>query len=332
VPGPACYGHGNDLPTVTDANLVLGYLSDDSLAGGALGIRRELAETAVQRHIGDRAGLSLREAAYGIYQVANSNMVRAIKSVSVERGRDPAGFAMMAFGGAGPIHAAAVARELGIRTVLIPPAPGVFSAYGLLRAEVEQHASRTVLTSTTNPELAAIGGAYDAMRTELVARLQREGYPAASVTIKSFADLRYRGQSSEITVPIDTRAITHDALRSVEARFEDEFERTYGHRGPNKDFELVTCRMIATVIRDSRSDTQWAVDRGAATGHREREVYFGPRHGVVRTPVLGRAALVGGQRRGTLIVQEYDTSVVVPPDCAVALDAHANIVIEVDAS
>ena len=262
--------------------------------------------------------------------------MRAIKSVSVERGRDPAEFALMAFGGAGPIHAAAVARELGVRTVLIPPAPGVFSAYGLLRAEVEQHASRTVLTATADPDLAAITSAYEAMQTELIGRLEREGYPASRVTIRYFADLRYRGQSSEITVPIDATAINGDELRLVEARFENEFERSYGHRGPNKDFELVTCRMIATVLRhsqrDSRQHTRWALDGGAASTQRQRNVYFGRRHGLLPTPVLARAALAGCKHRGPLIVQEYDTSVVVPPDCAATLDAHTNIVLDIGPS
>ena len=332
VPGPACYGRGNEWPTVTDANLVLGYLNEDSLAGGALGIRRDLAENAILRHISGTTRLSLHEAAYGIHQVANSNLVRAIKSVSVERGRDPAEFAMMAFGGAGPIHAAAVALELGVRTVLIPPAPGVFSAYGLLRAEVEQHASRTVLTATTDPDLTAITSAFGAMQTELIGRLEREGYSASRVTMRYFADLRYRGQSSEITVLIDATAINGDELRRVEARFENEFERSYGHRGPNKDFELVTCRMIATVLRDSRQDAQWARDGGAASMQRERNVYFGRRHGLLPTPVLARAALDGRKHRGPLIVQEYDTSVVVPPDCVATLDAHTNIVLDISSA
>lgn len=329
VPGPACYGQGNELPTVTDANLVLGYLGDDSLAGGALRIRRDLAESAIQRHIGDRIGLSLAEAAYGIHLVANSNMVRAIKSVSVERGRDPAGFVMMAFGGAGPIHAAAIALDLGIRRVLIPSSPGVFSAYGLLRATVEQHASRTILTPTSNADIGAIAEAYKVMRCNLVTRLQREGYSKESITVKSFADLRYRGQSSEITIPIQDQTITHSELRCIEARFEDEFEHTYGHRGPNKEFELVTCRMIATVIRGFQNVAQWTVEYDTSSEQGERNAYFGPRHGIMRTPVLARGALSGHTRRGPLVIQEYDTSVVVPPDFFVTIDAHDNIVMEV---
>ena len=328
VPGPACYGQGNDLPTVTDANLVLGYLNDDSLAGGALRIRRDLAEAAIQRHIGEGSGLPLLEAAYGIHVIANSNMVRAIKSVSVERGRDPAAFVMMAFGGAGPIHAAGVARELGIKRVLIPPSPGVFSAFGLLRAEVEQHAARTVLTGTRDADLGLIASVFAEMRTELVARLRAEGYAETAITVTTFADLRYRGQSSEITVPIVAHALTAKELEAAEARFEAEFERTYGHRGQNKEFELVTCRLVAAVVRAADHASTWAAAR-AGTAQRERSAYFGPAHGAMQTPVVDRAALGKQARRGPLVVQEYDTSVVVPPACTVALDAHHNIVMEV---
>ena len=328
VPGPACYGQGSELPTVTDANLVLGYLNAHSLAGGALHIRRDLAEAAIRRHVADRSALSIDEAAYGIHLVANSNMVRAIKMVSVERGRDPAEFMMMAFGGAGPIHAAGVARELGITRVLIPPSPGVFSAFGLLRAEVEQHAAKTVLTLTNDADLAVIQSALDAMHKELVARLASEGYAENSITIATFADLRYRGQSTEITVPIAS-ALTEVELRAAEARFETEFERTYGHRGHNKEFELVTCRMIASVIRHAEHAAAWAVEPAVGGAQAQRLAYFGPRYGALQTPVVDRAGLRAHARPGPLIVQEYDTSVIVPPDCTIALDAHNNIALNI---
>ena len=327
-PGPACYGQGSELPTVTDANLVLGYLNAHSLAGGALHIRRDLAEAAIRRHVADRSALSIDEAAYGIHLVANSNMVRAIKMVSVERGRDPAEFMMMAFGGAGPIHAAGVARELGITRVLIPPSPGVFSAFGLLRAEVEQHAAKTVLTLTNDADLAVIQSVLDAMHKELVARLASEGYAENSITIATFADLRYRGQSTEITVPIAS-ALTEVELRAAEARFETEFERTYGHRGHNKEFELVTCRMIASVIRHAEHAAAWAVEPAVGGAQAQRLAYFGPRYGALQTPVVDRAGLRAHARPGPLIVQEYDTSVIVPPDCTIALDAHNNIALNI---
>lgn len=327
-PGPACYGQGNTEPTVTDANMVLGYLVADSLAGGSLKVDRELAVAAVAA-VAAAAGMSTLDAAFGIHTVANSNMVRAIKSVSVERGRDPAEFVMMAFGGAGPIHAAGVAEELGIRKVLVPPAPGVFSAFGLLRAEVEHHSARTVLTSTTDMDYAKVEHALADMRSDLMARIHDEGFAEAAVTLAGFVDLRYRGQSSDITVPLTSLQITPETMRNAEAEFEAEFERTYGHRGATKDFELVSCRLVLTVARGIEHGNEWAANametRIPAT---QRDIYFGAERGMLRTQVLSRRMLAAGACSGPAIIQEYDTAIVVPPGWSAALDAHGNILLE----
>ena len=236
------------------------------------------ADAAVRRHISEPAGLSLLDAAYGIHAVANSNMVRAIKSVSVERGRDPAGFVMMAFGGAGPIHAAGVARTLGIRQVLVPPAPGVFSALGLLRAEIEHHAARTVLIPTGGSgDIRPVEAALDEMRDDLLARVREEGLDASTAEVARFADVRYRGQSSELTVSMPSGPLTESALRAIEDRFEREFEQTYGHRGDTKAFELVTVRLVMRVPRTVEHGTDWAREHAGADAR--RKVYFGPEHG-----------------------------------------------------
>ena len=329
VPGPACYGQGNERPTVTDANLLLGYISNTSLAGGTLQVNPGLAETAVRGHVAEPARLSLLDAAHGIHVVANSNMVRAIKSVSVERGRDPAEFVMMAFGGAGPIHAAGVARTLGIRQVLIPRAPGVFSALGLLHAEVEHHAARTVLTPTGAGAMAPVEAALEEMRADLLARLREEGFDPARAEIARFADLRYRGQSSELTVPIADGALTESALRVLEERFEQEFERTYAHRGDTKAFELVTVRLVMRVPRALQHGADWAAETDAR--HERRSVYFGPGQGRLDTEVLSRRSLGAAPRRGPLLIQEYDPTIVVPPDGEARVDAHGNVVIAIGA-
>jgi len=245
----------------------------------------------------------------------------------VERGRDPAEFILMAFGGAGPVHAAGVARELGIRRVLIPPAPGVFSAFGLLRAQIEQHAARTVLTPTSRADIRAIGMVFAAMRAELVERLGREGYVEANIALKYFVDLRYHGQSSEITVPL-ANTLDSNELRAAEERFEQEFERTYGHRGHSKNFELVTCRIVASVERGSEHSEAWAPSQMGGSLP-ERRVHFGSAKGALATPVVVRTALSGQPRSGPLVVQEYDTSVIVPPDCSATLDGRGNIVMEI---
>ena len=327
VPGPACYGQGNDKPTVTDANLLLGYICPDSLAGGALPIDPSLAESAIRRFIAEPSGMELLGAAHGIHAIANSNMVRAIKSVSVERGRDPADFVMMAFGGAGPIHAAGVARTLGIKKILIPPAPGVFSAFGLLRAEIEHHTARTVLTSTRGADLGRVEKVIQTMRDELLARVLEEGFSPGDVTLFGHADLRYRGQSSELTVPFPMERLTEEALRAAEEAFESEFERTYGHRGDTKSFELVTVRLVMRVARVVEHGKEWIAELLGETVRQKRSVLFDPANGPVATPVLMRAELTATPRRGPLLIQEYDTTVVVPPDCSVSLDDYRNIVL-----
>lgn len=329
-PGPACYGQGNDKATVTDANLVLGYLAADSLAGGSMVIDGERSKAAIRKDVCDKSGLDLMEAAYGIHLVATSNMVRAIKTVSVERGRDPAEFVLMVFGGAGPMHAALVARELGIATVVVPPSPGVFSAFGLLRADIEQHASCTVLMPTSGQDAGGLRAALRDMSRDLRAALVEEGCEADDIGIRHFADVRYRGQSSEITLPLPLLADETVDFAALERRFEEEFQQTYGYLDTVKDYELVALRSIATVRRDMDSDAAWGADTVVATPDRSRECYFGDAHGSLKVPVIARGSLRASPRRGPLIVQEYDSNVVVPPGSSAMLDERGNIIISVE--
>jgi len=330
-PGPVCYGMGNEAPTVTDANLVLGYLHDGSLAGGALQVDGALARNAIANRIAEPFGMALLEAAHGIHTVANSNMVRAIKSVSVERGRDPADFVMMAFGGAGPIHAAGIARALGIRRVLVPPAPGLFSAFGLLRAAVEHHTTRTVLTGTRAPEVSGIEDVFEEMRRNLLKRISEEGIAESSVSFSAMADMRYAGQSSEIMVPFAHDQPLAAALTAAEGAFEAEYERSYGHRSEHATFELVNCHLIATVARGVEQEGVWHdTERASTDENSERPVYFGPEAGQLQTPILSRAALSATARPGPVIIEEYDSTVVVPPESSVTRDDAGNIVIDVE--
>ena len=329
VPGPACYGQGNEQPTVTDANLVLGYLHDGSLAGGALQVDRALAEAAIETHIAQPAGLSHLAAAHGVHLVANSNMVRAIKSVSVERGRDPSDFSLMAFGGAGPIHAAGVAEELNIARILVPPAPGLFSAFGLLHAEVEHHVTRTVLTETASADEAKLQGVIDQLKSELSAMIREEGFDEAAIEFSCFADLRYSGQSSELMVSLGTATLDAAALRVAEAAFEVEYERLYGHLADRKSFDVVNLHVIAKVHRDIVTEGRWEEASSRSDGRaEEREVYFGSEAGAVTTRIIRREELGGESFAGPLIVEEYDSTIVVPPGWRAWRDPQDNIVID----
>ena len=328
-PGPACYGEGNTKPTVTDANLVLGFLHDGSLAGGALTVDRNLAERAVKKVIAEPTGLQLLEAAHGVHMIANSNMVRAIKTVSVERGRDPAAFIMMAFGGAGPIHAAGVAEALGIRRILVPPAPGLFSAFGLLRAEVEHHTTRTVLTETTKPDLGVLQSVVDKMADGLKQLILAEGFSPDSIQYSALADIRYLGQSSELMVPLTELHLNETVLRESENLFEAEYKRLYGHQADRRAFELVNIHIVATVDRGFKHTAQWD-NRVSQTNPtlRHRMVYFGPEAGLRETTILPREALTDDPQDGPIIVEEYDSTVVIPPGWRVWRDPQDNILIE----
>ena len=332
-PGPACYGQGNNDPTVTDANLVLGFLHDGSLAGGALTVDKQLAEHAINNFVAGPADMLLLDGAHGVHTIANSNMVRAIKTVSVERGRDPADFVMMAFGGAGPIHAAGVAESLGIKSILVPPAPGLFSAFGLLRSEVEHHTARTVLTDLSKPEFEALQSVIDDMRDSLRRRILAEGFEDERVSYSALADIRYLGQSSELMVPLVALEMNDDVIRLAETAFEEEYERLFGHRADHRAFELVNVHVIAALDRGVDHAGQWDEDSmSEVTDRGMRSVYFGPKMGLLDTKILTRTALSSEPFSGPIIIEEYDSTVVVPPGWKVRRDERNNIVIEYNSS
>ncbi len=266
-PGPACYGLGGVEPTVTDANVVLGTMPSGPVADGQITVSRALAESAVRR-VAEPLGLTLLEAADGIRRIANARMTRALRAVSSEKGRDPREFAIVAYGGAGPIHAAALAEELGVRTVLVPPVAGLFSAVGLLFARPEFHDVRTCQLDVDAVEPATVAGLLAEMEERLSAALAG----AARIDWIRTADLRYHGQSWEVEVALDDGAIDLAVLRS---RFEEEHERLYGVRGqPGAPVEVRAVRLAALGPAPS-TDTftfrqRRRVDRAEPDRHAER--------------------------------------------------------------
>jgi len=236
---------------------------------------------------------------------------------------------LMAFGGAGPLHAAEVGRALRIGRVVIPSGPGVFSAAGLLGAEIELHSCRTVVTYERDNDPALLRAALDEMKKDLVQRLRDEGFEEHQVVATASVDICYRGQSSELTVPLASLEVTQTTLQKAIEAFEHEYERTYGHRGDNKRFDIVNARMVATVIRLAQAQGMRPQEPKQLKEPESRQAYFGPGKGLMQTRVVSRTALAKGAVAGPLIVQEYDSTVVIPPDCTAALDAYGNIVIDV---
>ncbi len=320
-PGPACYGRGNTRPTVTDANMVLGYLNPHALAGGSLRVDAVLSRQAVEIHVARLLGLTVEEAAHGIRQVANVNMARAIRAVTVERGKDPRDLALMAFGGGGPLHAVDVARLLGMRRVIISPVSGVFSAAGMLAAEAAHEFVRPVLTPLARVPATAMQAARDEMAAAGHDALAGEGYAASTIRLRFAADLRYRGQSSQLTVPMPAQGF--DAA-SLHAGFERLYRETFGYAADGEEVELVNLRLSAIGTATSRIDfTTLALDARAMAGASgERMVSFARGAAPIATRLLSRAAVAQGPVAGPAIIESYDTTIVVPPACvARSIDA-----------
>ena len=325
VPGPVCYGLGGTEATLTDANVCLGYLHPERLPSG-LTLHAEDARRAVADQVAAPLGLGLEEAAYGVYLLGCAGMARAVRAVTIERGRDPQEFSLIAFGGNGPLFAAEMARSLEIATVLVPPAPGVWSALGLLEAEVEHHLVRTFLRPLAGLEPRDLADALTALEGEAEALLSAQGY-RADVEIERTADLKYQGQSFELSVPLGPGASGGDAISRLAEAFGKEHERTYGHKAEGDPIQIVNLRLTARVRRSPETRREARLVAGARARVSERNAYFGAGHGVLRTPVIGRDDLDARPRGGPLLIDEYDATTLVPPGCAAHLDAYGNIVI-----
>lgn len=322
-PGPACYGMGGTEPTITDANVVLGYLNPTALAGGSLPIEQRLSHEAIERVVAKPLGIDVIRAAYGIHQVVTTVMTRAVKTVSTYRGRDPRHFTLFAFGGNGGIHAGSLARSLGIRHVVLPPGAGVFSALGLLFADVETNTSAAFLKRLDQAVPADIDAVYASLAADVANEL---GQPLGNLRITRLADLRYAGQAFELTVPLAS-----DDVRAAAAMFEAEHERTYGYKLAGKPIEIVTLRVSGAT--ETEGPKQIARSAPPATGAGpavSRDAYFGDAFGTLKTPVITRHELDGRPRRGPFIVEEYEGTTLIQPDMTAKLDETGNIVIELD--
>jgi len=335
MPGPVCYGLGGTAPTVTDANVVLGYVNPAYLIGGGLRLDADKSHAAIDAQIARPLGLERVTAAHGIHVIANAAMIRALRAVSIERGRDPRQFALIAFGGNGPVHGVDLARSLGVARMIVPPVPGLFSSLGLLFAGVEHHYLQTFVAKIREVEPASLDEVFSRLERGALATLASEGYPRERVEVRRFVDVRYLGQNSELTIPLYAGPITSQRLQQLEEDFAAEHEKTYGYRSPREMVQIVNVRVVARGLDTvSRVPTRLiaGVDSGldSAPAATPRKVYFGPQDGWIETPVVRRGELAGGRQQGALIVEEYDATTVVPPRCSAMLDEWGNIVIEIE--
>jgi len=330
-PGPACYDLGGINPTIADADLVLGYINPKHLCGGTYPLNSGKAEKALASDIGPALGLDVVEAAYGIYQLANARMMRAIKSVSSERGRDPSKFSLHAFGGAGPVHAAGVAKGLGMNRIVIPPAPGVFSAFGLLTGNIERHFSRSFSRPWNKSSFVEANSIIDDLEKEASSTMSLWAGKDwdNDLSINRLMDLQYEGQGSSLSIALRGNSNVPTSVETIADLFETLHKETFGHFLPNHPIRTTGLRLIASI---SASVEPKKVSFNAPAFKildASRPAYWGPNHGLIDTPVETLANIRNGLH-GPILIDSYDTTIVVPPNAWVEKNPNAGVTIYLD--
>jgi N-methylhydantoinase A len=311
-PGPACYGLGGARPTVTDADLVLGYLDPAYFLGGRMELDVGAARDAIEQEIAGPLGLSVEDAAWGIHTIVNENMANAARVHAVERGKDPTSLPLFAFGGAGPVHAAGVAAALGSPVLVAPLGAGVMSALGFLTAPLAFDFVQTWRCALDDPDWERVNELLREMEADGAALLAESGLSAGEVEHERYAEMRYVGQGHEVRV----RLPQHELARADELLepFEREYERLFGRRGPDVPVEAITWRVVSSGPRPELELAAVAVDASSRPPRAARAAFFPTLGGYVETPVYDRYALRPGARlAGPAIVEERESTHVVAP-------------------
>lgn len=327
-PGPACYGLG-DLPTVTDANVVLGMLNPGYLLSGSMRINREAARTAIAS-IGEAMGLGVEETALGMLSVVTANMARAIRVVSVQRGYDPRDYALAAFGGAGPLHASRLAAELGIGTVIVPPTPGAQSALGLLMTDSKTDLMRTAVLPVGPDSGARIDAAFAVLEAEAEDWFMQQSAAPGDRSLVRRVDMRYVGQNFELTVPVTAPLDSSAAVEQLVSEFVGAHRRLYGYALDGAAVEVVTLRLSAVIGSPVVAVGAPAVTDQSAAAATHRRVLFGVDRGYEDCLVYQRSTLRHGQQvMGPAIIEQMDSTTVIMPGDLCAVDDSGNVVIKV---
>lgn len=334
-PGPACYNRGGVHPTVSDANIILGRLGD-KLLGGRMEIRKDLAEKAIMTDIGTPLNESLDEAALGIIDIMNNNMIQEKEKESVRRGFNPREFALFACGGAGPLHACSVARELGMKNVIIPLNPGALCAVGLVNTDLKYDYSKTEMQLSSKADIKELGEDYAYLEKEAEAQLKEDNMPEDDIIIQRVADCRYKGQGYEMRVPVIGGEVTEDTIEKMKQSFHEIHEKQFGRAYPDVDVEIVNIRVVGTGKIDDLVPVE--IEKGtedcssAVVG--ERDVTFKV-DGVIKhmpTKVYDRQKLLANNViEGPAIINQLDTTIVIEPKCVGHVNDYGIIVIDIDA-
>jgi 5-oxoprolinase (ATP-hydrolysing) len=327
-PGPACYARGGEEPTSTDAQLLLGRLTPEGLLGGEMRLDRELAEAAMRR-VADRLGVSTTEAALGVLQIQRFGMIQAIELNSVRRGYDPRDFTLVAAGGAGPLFACDIALELEIPRVVVPPHPGITSATGLLATDVVHEFVATMMQPLRGPDVGRLESTYSDLEAQAVAQLEEEGFGGERAVVTRLADCRYVGQGYEVRFQVPSGAIDSAWAERTQEAFHEAHEREYGQRF-KAEIDIVNVRVKAVGLVPALDWPEIDQAEAPAEPRAEHEVVFevDGRPQALATPFYDRGALRAGQEiLGPAVLEQYDSTTVVPPGLTAVVDLHGNIVI-----
>ncbi|KMY53344.1 hypothetical protein AC623_04530 [Bacillus sp. FJAT-27231] len=331
VPGPACYGKGGTEPTVTDANLFLGRLDPENYLGGEFTVYPEKSYASLEK-LAKELDLDVERVASGILEVANASMAGALRVVSSRRGYDPRDFALIAFGGAGPLHATALARELGIKTVIIPSSAGVLCAQGLLLSDMRHDFTHTEVVALDTADSASLERSFVELGGRGATRLKGEGVPSERIRLKRSLDLRYKGQEYYLNVPVEGE-ITSELLQEAAGSFHEVHKNTYGHAAENEPVEVVNLRLSA-IGEIERLDDEQAVKQevglNANTPINHRSVYFNE-YGWMDTPIYHRDGFsIDTEIEGPAIIVQMDTTMIVEPKQIVRVDEQGNLIVSLE--
>ena len=327
MPGPACYGRGGAQPTITDCNLALGYLGEDNFLGGQMTLDRSAARRAIETHVAQPLGIDIETAAEGVVRIINVKMQEAIKAISTMRGHDLRDFMLLAFGGAGPLHAGAMAQALGMAGVIVPLYPGVYSAMGLVMSDVKHDYIRSRLTPLTRLTEADINTVFDELAQQARDELRDEGFSTAGIQIEAALDMRYAGQGYEVTLACE-RALETGGVARLRAAFDERHKQMFGHTAPDEAVEIVSYRLRGVGLVPPVSLPSFA-PQGMALADARREIRparFDGRQ--FDCPVYQREKLdVGISFEGPAVIDQLDCTTVVFPGQHARVDGYRNIII-----
>lgn len=329
VPGPVCYNKGGMEPTVTDANVILGRLNPQSILGGKMEMNLELAKKIMKEKIANPLGISVEEAAEGVLRVVNANMVRGIRVISIEKGYDPRGFSLVAFGGAGPVHAMDIANELGCSEIIIPPNPGLNSAMGMLIADARQDYVQTILTDTNNLNLDEVNKTIKEMINKAEVEMEKEGFTGGNLSLFVSMDLRYVNQAYEIEIPTQNTVLTKDDIQTGVNSFHERHQEVYGFRRDKEIVELVNIRLTAigkmprvNFNRDIGNDELKKI-----IAVESRDVFFDGKF--YKTNIYRKNDLfINSMIEGPSIIEQLDTTIIIGPNQYAKLDRNSNLIVK----